>query len=54
MSVNIWFFLSVFVVFGLLFAMYVMYLNHTKTMKQLEIEALKVENKKSQDETRTP
>jgi hypothetical protein len=48
MDMNLWGFLSVFVVLGFLFAMFVAYMGHKKTMKQLEIEALATKNENSQ------
>ncbi len=42
MNVNLWFFLSVCVCFGLSFVTFVIYLNHKKEMKALEIEAMKI------------
>jgi hypothetical protein len=48
MYMNLWGFLSVFVVLGFLFAMFVAYTSHKKTMKQLEIEALATKNENSQ------
>ena len=44
MNMNLWGFLSVGVIFGILFAMFIIYLNHKETMKQLEIDALKNQN----------
>ncbi len=41
MDINLWAFLSICVIFGVGFAMLVLYLNHKKEMKKLEIEALK-------------
>ena len=41
MNLNIWGFLTVSAIFGILFAMFVIYTSHKKTLKQLEIEALK-------------
>ena len=41
MNINLWGFLSIAVIFGVLFAMFVIYLGHKKTMKQLEMEASK-------------
>ena len=42
MNVNLWFFLSLSVVVGLGFVMFVIYLSHKKEMKLLEIEAMKI------------
>ena len=50
MTVNLWAFLSVSAILGVLFAMFVVYLGHKKTMKKLEIEALKNKNMNSQTE----
>ena len=41
---NLWAFLSISVIFGVSFAMFTLYLNHQKRMKELEIEMLKVKN----------
>lgn len=41
MNASLWFFLSVCVVFGVGFAMFLIYLNHQKTMKQMDIDAAK-------------
>lgn len=41
MNINLWGFLSIAVIFSVLFAMFVIYLGHKKTMKQLEIKASK-------------
>lgn len=54
MNVNLWFFLSVAVIFGVLFIMFVIYLGHKKTMKQLEIEASKNKNENSQTGAEKP
>lgn len=47
-TVNLWGFLSVSAILGVLFAMFVIYLGHKKTMKKLEIEAFKNKNMNSQ------
>lgn len=47
MSVNLWFFLSICVIFCLSFTGFVIYLSYKKDMKQLEIEALKCQNQKT-------
>ncbi|MCB5226432.1 hypothetical protein JAO78_006350 [Alishewanella sp. 16-MA] len=39
MNANLWFFLSVCVIFGVGFCMFIVYLQHLKTMKQLELNA---------------
>ena len=54
MIVNLWGFLSVGVIFGVLFAMFVIYIDHKKTLKQLEIEALKNEKESFQVEVEKP
>ncbi|MCU4677494.1 hypothetical protein N7931_17870 [Catenovulum sp. 2E275] len=46
MSINLWGFLSICVIFGISIAMFAMYLNHKKEMKQLEIEQLKLNSNK--------
>ena len=48
MYANLWTFLSIGAVLGVLFAMFVVYINYKKTLKALEIEALKIENENSQ------
>ena len=50
MTVNIWVFLSVSIIFGVLFAMFAIYIGHKKTLKQLEVEALKNKNENWQHE----
>lgn len=39
MTINIWGFLTVAVILGILFAMFAMYLGHKKALKQMEIDA---------------
>lgn len=39
MIINLWFFLSVMAITGVIFAMFVFYLDHQKRMKVLDIEA---------------
>ncbi|GAA0859527.1 hypothetical protein [Aliiglaciecola litoralis] len=46
MTVNLWFFLTIGTILGVVFAIVVIYLNHVKAMKKLEIEALKYQNNK--------
>lgn len=38
---NLWVFLSICVICGVLFAMFTTYLNHKEKLKQLELESLK-------------
>lgn len=45
MNPNVWFFLSVSVIFGTIFIMFVIYLGHKKEMKKMELEALKGQSK---------
>ena len=48
MILNLWGFLSVAAIAGISMTMFVIYLNHKKIMKQLEIEALKNGNEDPQ------
>lgn len=41
MYVSLWGFLSISVIAGIIFIMFIVYLNHKKTMRQMEIEVLK-------------
>lgn len=42
MDIGLWAFLSICVVAGILMIMLVLFLNHRKSMKQLEVEELKL------------
>ena len=44
MYVNLWMFLTITIISSALFVMLLVYTNHRKTMKELEIEALKIKN----------
>ncbi len=44
MSFNLWGFLSICVIFGASVSMLTMYFAHQKSMKEMEIEALKAKN----------
>lgn len=42
MSSNLWGFLSICVMFGVSLSMLTVYLSHKKSMKELDIEAMKI------------
>ena len=48
MNMNLWGYLTIATVFGVSFAMLVIYLDNKKKMKQLEIEALQIKAEKSE------
>ncbi len=48
MHVNLWTFLTAAVIFGSLFLMVLVFVTHRKTMKELDIEALKIKSARLQ------
>ena len=54
MHLNLWTFLTAAVIFGSLFAIVLVFATHWKTMKELDLEALKLKSPRLQAENDKP